>query len=218
MKELKYISKKSALYSLIIGEASAWFLYLVIRNPYIEEFERLAEIPYLVWIMPVAFPLLFLLGILVADFLSRFVKIAYQAIRFIEVGVLNTAIDFGVLNLLIWSTGSIEGLAIVPLNVISFLAATINSYFWNKFWTFKTPAIISGEKKGISAEFAAFLVVSGIGIGINTGIVAAGTGLIPALFGLSAGAWANVMKICATIFSMTWNFIGYKFIVFKPKS
>jgi len=217
MTKLLNVSKKNILYSLILGEASAWFLYLVIKNPYIEEFKGLASISSLVWIMPILFPVLFFLGLLAADFFSRFVKIAYQAIRFIEVGVLNTAIDFGVLNLLIWSTGSTEGLAIVPLNVISFLAATVNSYFWNKFWTFKAPDTLLGEKKRAGSEFAVFLLVSGIGIGINTGIVAAGTELISPLFSLSAGAWANVMKICATIFSMAWNFVGYKFIVFKPK-
>lgn len=131
-----------------------------------------------------------------------------QAVKFVLVGALNTLIDFGVLNLLVWLTGITGGWAIAPLNAISFFCAVINSYFWNKFWTFKV-------KGGFAKEFSQFLVISLIGIGINTGIVVAGTSLISPLAGLSPTLWVNFVKVLATFVSMTWNFLGYKFIVFK---
>jgi len=34
-------------------------------------------------------------------------------------------------------------------------------------------------------------------------------------FGISLEVWATVGVVIATFFSMSWNFLGYKFIVFK---
>ncbi len=205
------MEKRSLIYSLIIGFVSSWFLIFVIKNPFIEEFKDLAVLDKIVWWLPIALPLVFLAGIVLANILARVVGFIYQVAKFVEVGVLNTVIDFGVLNLLIWLTGITGGWAIAPLNATSFLCAATNSYFWNKFWTFKKGGAATG------GEFIQFLIVSGIGIGINTGVVVAGTGLISPLFGLSPGAWANIMKFLATFLSMFWNFFGYKFIVFKMK-
>jgi len=202
-------SKRNLIYSLILGEASSWFLIFVIKNPYVAEFKKLVFLEDVVWWLPVIFPIIFLAGILLAEILAKTIKIIYQIVRFAEVGVLNTFIDFGILNLLIWLTGITGGLAIAPLNAISFLVACTNSYFWNKFWTFEKEGTVTRK------EFTQFLVISGIGIGINTGIVVAGTSLISPLLGFSPGAWANLIKVLATAVSMIWNFLGYKFIVFK---
>ena len=203
------MDKRNLLYSLITGFLTSWFLIFIIKNPFIEEFRGLAALDRIVWWLPLAFPIIFLLGILAAQLFARVVGIFLQLVKFAEVGAFNTAIDFGILNLLIWLTGVTSGWAIAPLNAISFMAATTNSYFWNKSWTFKKKGRVGG------GEFLQFLIVSGIGIGINTAIVAAGTGLILPAFGMSAAAWANVMKVLATFVSMTWNFLGYKFVVFK---
>lgn len=201
--------KKDTIYSLILGFASSFFLIFVIKNPYIEEFKQLVILEKNVWWLLVVLPIIFLIGIILAAFLTRVIRIIYQIAKFVEVGILNTVIDFGILNLLIWLTGITAGFAIAPLNATSFLCATTNSYFWNKFWTFKKEGTATGK------EFSQFLIISVIGIGINTGVVVAGTSLISPFFGLSAGAWANLTKVLATFVSMTWNFLGYKFIVFK---
>lgn len=203
------MKKIDILAALIIGEVSSWFLIFVIKNPYVEEFKQLVILEKIVWLLPFVLPVLFLFGVLVAGFLAKILRIFYQLAKFVEVGFLNTVIDFGILNLLIWLTGITGGFAIAPLNAISFLCATTNSYFWNKFWTFKKVGTTPGK------EFVQFLIISTIGIGMNTGIVVAGTSLISPFFGLSAGAWANLMKLLATFVAMVWNFLGYKFVVFK---
>lgn len=205
------LTKKDIIYSLIIGEVSSWFFIFIVKNPYIEEFKSIGLSPVIIWSLPIVFPVVFLIGTFIAKLLSKLAKVIYQIARFAEVGVMNTFIDFGILNLLIWITRITGGLAIAPLNAFSFLCATSNSYFWNKFWTFSS----SGEKKVSGKEFTQFLIISAIGITINTGIVVLGTSLIVPWFSLSAGAWANVMKLLATFISMVWNFLGYKFIVFK---
>lgn len=198
--------KKDLIFSLICGELTALFLIFVIKNPYIKEFRQLSEIKGLILVLPIFLPIIFLLGILIGKFITKFIKVFFQVVKFGEVGVLNTVIDMGVLNLLVWLTGITSGFALIPLNTISFLSAATNSYYWNKFWTFAASA---------RGKFWQFLAISIIGWGINTGIVFVGTTYFANLTLFSAGAWVNIMKLAAIIFSMAWNFVGYKFIVFK---
>jgi putative flippase GtrA len=80
----------------------------------------------------------------------------------------------------------------------------------NKRWTFEDN---TAEKTGV--KFSQFLAVSIIGIIINGGIVYLITSFTQPLFGLSPQLWANVAKLFATAVSLVWNFIGYKFFVFK---
>jgi putative flippase GtrA len=135
-----------------------------------------------------------------------------QIIRFVVVGFINTGIDFGVLNLLMFLTGIYGGRWIILLNSISFTVAVINSYLWNKYWTFKKEGSETGQ---IAREFSQFLAISIVGILLNSGIVYAITTLVSPLFGLSSALWANFAKVLATVVSMVWNFAGYKFFVFK---
>ncbi len=37
------------------------------------------------------------------------------------------------------------------------------------------------------------------------------------LFGFSAARWLNIAKVLATVISLVWNFLGFKFFVFKSK-
>jgi len=157
-----------------------------------------------------ALPVFALIGIFVAYFIGRKFAFVFQFFKFAIVGVANTAVDFGVLNFLMWLTKTYGGTMIVALNSISFLVAVIHSYFWNKFWTFKTR-----EKTKTGKEFLQFLVVSIVGILINGAIVYIITTWISPLTGEEV--WANIAKLVATVVSLAWNFIGYKFIVFKKK-
>lgn len=135
-----------------------------------------------------------------------------QFSKFCIVGVINTAIDFGVLNLLMYFSGIYKGPQIAIFNVISFTVAVINSYALNKYWTFKEKK--AGAKK-VPKQFFQYLCVSIIGITINTSIVYSVATYVSPLFGFSVLLWANFAKGLATAVSLFWNFIGYKFIVFK---
>ena len=201
--------KRDAILSLICGEITSWFLILVIKNPYIKEFGGLAKMESLIWALPIVLPIIFLTGTLIGRAFSRLFEVISQIVKFLEIGVLNTFIDLGILNFLVGLSGVTSGLGLAPLNTFSFLCAATNSYYWNKFWTFKKAGQMAGK------EFLQFLVVSIIGWGINTGIVVLGTTFMSPLASLSAGAWINVAKLLATFISMVWNFVGYKFIVFK---
>jgi putative flippase GtrA len=133
-----------------------------------------------------------------------------QFAKFVVVGVLNTGVDFLVLNLEMIFTHITSGPAMFIQNSISFGVATINSYMLNKYWTFGDKS-----KEDAGKKFSQFLAVSIVGLIINGGIVYLITTNIHPMFGVSPKLWANIAKLVATGVSLIWNFIGYKFFVFK---
>ena len=85
-------------------------------------------------------------GMFIAKSLALYFPLLLQLAKFIVVGVLNTLVDLGVLNLLILVTDVTLGPFYVIFKSISFIAAVSNSYVWNKYWTFESK---SSETKEI---------------------------------------------------------------------
>ena len=166
----------------------------------------LLKIPFVYLILYIVFPLITILGMYIANLIAKKMAILWQVAKFALVGVLNTAIDFGVLNFLIFLTNYTQGTGIGLINVPSFSLAILNSYIWNRKWVFE---------KAREGNFFTFVAVTVIGLLINTSVVVAVTTFIPPAFNLSPTVWANVAKVFATVFSMIWNFTGYKLIVFR---
>lgn len=174
----------------------------------------------------VAAPLFFLgvplaaLGSLVgAWFLSKKMPSFFQVGKFIAVGVSNTAIDWGILNLLVFPLAftvlgvtdvkNIPQLYRVTMKGVSFTIATLNSFFWNKTWTFQ-----HRSTAGIGREAAQFYFFTAIGLSINVGAFWAFQKLGPQ----DNRFWVGVLAPgFATILSAIWDFFAYRFIVFKPK-
>ena len=146
--------------------------------------------------------------------------LASQIAKFGVVGIINTGIDFAVLNILIHTTGIYSGVWLLVFNTISFGIAVINSYFMNKYWAFGTGGSVQ------TAEVSKFITVSLIGLALNTLVVyVLGTffilsfrlSVLAPFTELAAGLWANLAKLAATAISLVWNFIGYKLFVFKKR-
>lgn len=186
------------LYNIHYLSVSRLFSSVIdLRNPFI-----LLSLP---WILAVCA----LIGIAVMGLLGRKYPFFIQFGKFAVVGVLNTAIDFGILNIISLMTGVTGGLVIGGVNIPGVALALTNAYFWNKFWVFS-----HRDNKGAFHDLPTFLLVSGVGVLGNSGIVIFAT-LYPPMVAVSAGLWLNIAKLCATVFSLVWNFLGYKFIVFK---
>lgn len=64
-------------------------------------------------------------------------------------------------------------------------------------------------------QFVQFVIISLIGVFLNTSTVYLLTTYFPPLLNLSQVLWANFAKVIATILVMNWNFAGYKWLVFK---
>jgi putative flippase GtrA len=173
----------------------------------------------------VILPILSVLGMWLTYLIAQKIKIIYQIAKFVLVGILNTFVDWGVLNLLMFLTSITSGVYYTVFKGISFLFATTNSYFWNKFWTFSKPRIDADVKTQINAdnkmqksapkEFLRFLVVSAIGFLLNVSTATLIVNVWGSQFGIGDALWANIGAFCGTLTGLTWNFLGYKLIVFK---
>jgi len=140
--------------------------------------------------------------------------------KFGIVGVINTAVDLGIFNLLKF----LFGLSVIISNVVSVSAAIVNSYIWNKNWTFRD------KEKNISRQFIFFVILSIGGLIINTGALLFLTQVwtFPSLLVIRVFhflklsfifsdnfVFFNFAKVAAILFSMIWNFLTYKKFVFK---
>jgi len=142
--------------------------------------------------------------------MDKYQLTATQFMKFVVVGFMNTALDFLILNTLVHVTGITGGVGIIPLNVVSFTVATTNSFFLNKRWSFHDTSHVHEGRK-----FTMFLLVSIVGVLINTSIVWFISSTVDPMFGAGKTLWLNIAKACATAISLFWNFYGYKYIVFK---
>lgn len=147
------------------------------------------------------------IGAVIAFYVGKVLPVLWQLAKFGLVGVLNTAIDFGILNFLSSVTGTTDGAKLIPIKTAAFSIALINSYFWNKHWVFE------GRKK---ASMLAFVGVSSIGIILNVGLVYVLTSeFVTPPAGINSSLWLNIANVGATGLSLIWNYFGYRLVVFK---
>jgi putative flippase GtrA len=204
--------KKSDLIGSIILGFLVAILFLLLSYTTLSVLKHEKSLPTYYWGSIIVFPLLTLVGLIVladlAKKLGELFRVVYQIYKFGLVGVLNTLIDLSIINGLIVMTGITGGWQFSAFKAVSFGAAVFNSYLWNKFWTF-------GKKGGVDPkEMTKFLIIALIGLGINVSIASIVNYLGP-LGGIPKGLWPSVAVMVAVIFSMIWNFVGYKMLVFK---
>lgn len=198
------LKKTDILAAFVIGELTALILLGISKN-----IKELEQIPFL-WFGCIFFPLLAILGILVFSFLEKKIPVIFQFAKFFLVGVLNTFIDLGILNFLMWVFAVSSGISYSIFKALSFGCSVISSYFWNKSWTFK-----KNETKFSGQEFSRFCLISGISFLLNVSVASLLVNVLGSQFGLSQEIWANIGAIIAAFAAIFCNFIGYKFIVFK---
>lgn len=125
------ISKQDLIVSLVIGIILSTFLFFI---------AELLSIPIRTFEKQLLFffiPLLTTLFLFIAYFFGKKFVIIYQFAKFILIGSINTVIDLGVLNILMFISKTYSGINFPVFKMISFLAAGTNSYFLNRFWTFQ---------------------------------------------------------------------------------
>ena len=168
------------------------------------------KLPVPIFIFAPLLTLLSALGIAVGYWLSKIRPFFFQLSKFGLIGVTNTVVDLGIYNLFIYMSDVSSGYMIAVFKSFSVLAAIVNSYIWNKFWSFEKRGV-----RNIREEFTQFLMVSLVGLLLNVSITAFVVNIIGAPAGFADKTWANVGGLTASILVLTWNFVGYKFFVFK---
>lgn len=126
-------------------------------------------------------------------------------VRFIIVGVINTALDFLLFNLLM---RTVLPNAIIA-NTISTTIAMVFSFFVNKKWTFQD----AGDQ--YVKQVVLFFVFTLFGLYvIQNSLIILIKNTIPH-FGIDEQLFLNIAKLAASVGSMTWNYFTYKYFVFK---
>jgi putative flippase GtrA len=129
-------------------------------------------------------------------------RMAGQAVRFVLVGVMNTAVDLVAFYLL----SLIPGMPEVAAKAFSYVLGICNSFVWNKYWTFSA----RGSGRGWR-EFGVFFAVNIPPLIVN---VVAFT-----LLGLwiDSGTWSVRMgkAFVAAVISVAWNFLGSRYLAFR---
>lgn len=139
-------------------------------------------------------------------------------LRFAMVGVIGAIVDFGTFNLLVHLTT----IPAVMASVVSFTAAVISNFMWNRFWTYP-----DSRSKAVSKQVVQFLVVSLVGLIIRTPLFAflekelvpIFTRSLPRGFFLT-GTFVghNVALAIAVLVVMMWNFFANRFWTYNDVS
>src|ERR1700730_19362332 len=69
-----------------------------------------------------------------------------QLLRFCIVGGLNSFVDVLVFNLLLWGLPTQDSGLLVVYNSLAYLIGALNSFCWNKLWTFKQRSSVSNDQ------------------------------------------------------------------------
>lgn len=197
-KDLKLVT----IIGMLVGILVQPMIQNLINEPTI--FLRIGAFGVFLILAPLALTIAYLIG--------KIIPVLYQFAKFSAVGTLNSFVDFGILNLLIWLTNINAGWWYTIFKAISFLGGTTNSYFWNRYWTFESknkPYLNEATKFYSIAIIGAFLNISVASFIVN--------GIIRPDY-ISPNLWANIGALFGIFSALLWNFIGYKFIVFKNKN
>jgi len=199
------MGKRDLKAGLIIGTAVGLLSQLILTN-------IVASPGYLLRFGAfIAFVILAPLALYVAYLIGKMIPVIYQFAKFAAVGTLNTFVDIGVLNLEIFLSGQAGGLSYPVFKAISFIVATTNSFFWNKYWTFG-----AGGTKA-SGEAPKFYLFAAIGWALNVGTATFIVDGLTRPVALSPNIWANLGALGGVAASFLWDFLAYKFFVFKKE-
>lgn len=191
----------------LLGFITAVFLSIILINTDIHLSFRGYTISR--WILYFLLPALEVLAYAFASQLFRHFTTVRQMGRFGIVGLMNFSVDTGLLSFLSAQSGIYSGIGIIPLNTISVAVAIVNSYYWNRNWTF------TSQSQSSRKEFFQFLAVTIGGIIINGVLVYVFTTYAPLIDSITPERLEVVAKIASTVISLFWNFFGLKFFVFK---
>lgn len=119
-----------------------------------------------------------------------------HAFKFGIVGVLNTIVCLGTILLL----QNVFSVYYVIANIVGYPLGLINSFIWNKLWTFKS-------KKFVKKEILLFLLIALISYAIQFSVLR----YVVEILKVNEN-WAQVIS---ALFYTIPNFLGNKFITFK---
>ena len=211
--EIKY-TKKDFWLAILAGEIVVWLSLPTLKNIKILELLAKWGIGLKLFMVFWAFfvPAGAILGLYLFYLIAKYKnKIGFlQLGKYGVIGVLNTFLNAGIYNFLIFITNIASGFTVDSFFVVAFVLAVTNSFFWNRYWTF--------EKTGtetVGKDAFQFFFVSTVVAVINIGILHTIVNIIGAPANIDLKIWANIALFFTIITAFFGNFFGYKFLVFK---
>lgn len=196
--------KSDILLTILCGEAVAWVAYDFLKGYELKQFLDIS------WLLFIVFPILALFGFWLSYLIGKKFLFIFQAAKFLLIGILATLVDLKIFDFLDWLVALDTKIINNLFKAISFLVATFAKFWGNKFWAFEKK-----EKKGTGKEMVQFYAITIVGMLINVAIFSLVVNRIGPQFGTPPQIWKKIGVLIAAIVVAAWNFLGYKFIVFK---
>ena len=121
---------------------------------------------------------------------------AIQSIKYMFVGGTCTVLDF----LILYIGAELLGLNYLPVSVFSFLCGVVLNYFLCTYWIFKVRVV-----NQVAIEFGLYVLISLVGLAINTGVIYVCTGMF--------GLYVMASKLLSAAITYFWNFFARKFLL-----
>jgi putative flippase GtrA len=147
-------------------------------------------------------------------------------LKFATIGIVGATVDFGTLNLLHATVLPPETTLNVGLSTtIAFVAAILNNFLWNRFWTYP-----DSRSRSIRRQLTQFFIVSIIGwiartIWITATYASIGVMVVSVIQGINPDYTAtdlatnqlgtNVSQLIAVFVVMIWNFFANRYWTFN---
>lgn len=125
-------------------------------------------------------------------------------LKFAVVGVIGMCVDLTILNVL----HKYVGLSLLASNTVSFSAAVLSNFTWNRLWTFP-----ESRARGILQQLGQFALVNVVGLGINNLVL---LGVFALIKGVIVDPYNyNLAKITAIGIVLFWNYFANRLWTYK---
>jgi putative flippase GtrA len=138
---------------------------------------------------------------------NRSLSTSAKILRFSLVGIVNTIVDIVTLNILLWISPTSDIWRILAFNSVACIVAACNSFFWNKYWTFKYSGPVTAQ---LVLRFAVVSFASMLGNNIMLWVFIQ---LLPSTL-TGAGLGATLLKVAVGASMMALSFVGQLTLVF----
>ena len=186
------MKRNDIIFAVVCGLAMAWVG--------IDFFNKLA------WIFFILLPILSIIGLWICNIIGQRKLFFRQAGRFALTGIFADVVDIKAFQLF----ALISPAYALVLKGTSFLIAMAIKYLGNKYWAFE-----KHEKDGMKKEIIQFFLLTMVGLALNVGSFYYFVTVLGPQFSISIKAWTELSIIFAALVAAVWNFLGYKFVVFK---
>lgn len=198
-------ARKDLSLAALIGFCVGWLVILPAES------FGLSFTPVLAAVSVAGFTVFAVLALALLMWLDRFWPHFFEIGKFAAVGTLNSFIDLTIMNALIIATGAAFGLWFAVIKWGAFVVGCVNSYFWNKFWTFESRVPMTLK------EGWRFTVFTALGAILNAAAAYAVVAWFVPPAAISLHGWDNIAAVIAIFVNMVWNFLTYRRFVF-PRS